>query len=185
MEIVKGRFLEGEKVTVKIDGIEVTRKVKYNRADGLYIIYKNRKYFEYELQNVYFIVSDTVAESENNMKTNLEGIKRVRFNDFSEYESGNSNNGGCYGFWTDYNRLENGLFEVSYGTTADFNFCPVCGSFNDHYVGEDDIEYSCGEFETVTEAELLKLINCFEETDDCYVEYKQQIKLLLYLDGEE
>ena len=49
MEIVKGRFLEGEKVTVKIDGIEVTRKVKYNRADGLYIIYKNRKYFEYEL----------------------------------------------------------------------------------------------------------------------------------------
>ena len=55
MEIVKGRFLEGEKVTVKIDGIEVTRKVKYNRADGLYIIYKNRKYFEYELQNVYFI----------------------------------------------------------------------------------------------------------------------------------
>ena len=49
MEIVKGRFLEGEKVTVKIDGIEVTRKVKYNRMDGLYIIYKNRKYFEYEL----------------------------------------------------------------------------------------------------------------------------------------
>ena len=49
VEIVKGRFLEGENVTVKIDGIEVTRKVKYNRADGLYIIYKNRKYFEYEL----------------------------------------------------------------------------------------------------------------------------------------
>ena len=49
MEIVKGRFLEGEKVTVKIDGIEVIRKVKYNRMDSLYIIYKNRKYFEYEL----------------------------------------------------------------------------------------------------------------------------------------
>ena len=28
MEIVKGRFLEGEKVTVKIDGIEVIRKSK-------------------------------------------------------------------------------------------------------------------------------------------------------------
>ena len=26
-----------------------TIKVKGNRADGLYIIYKNRKYFEYEL----------------------------------------------------------------------------------------------------------------------------------------
>lgn len=41
-------------------------------------------------------------------KRNLNGIKRVRFNDYSEYESGKSNNGGCYGFWTDYDRLENG-----------------------------------------------------------------------------
>lgn len=40
---------QGKKVTVKIDGIEVTWKVKYNCVDGLYIIYKNRKYFEYEL----------------------------------------------------------------------------------------------------------------------------------------
>lgn len=103
--------------------------------------------------------------------TNLAGIRKVRFNDFSEYESGKSNNGGCYGFWTDCSRLENGNWEVSYGTTADFNFCPVCGSFDDHYVGEDDIEYSCGEFATVTESELLKLINDFEETDDCYIEY--------------
>lgn len=48
MKIVKGKFLEGEKVTVIIDNVEVTRKVKYNCADGLYIVYKNRKYFEYE-----------------------------------------------------------------------------------------------------------------------------------------
>ena len=121
------------------------------------------------------MVTDIVAESEDNMKTNLEGIKKVRFNDFSEYESGKSNNGGCYGFWTDYNRLENGLFEVSYGTTADFSYCPVCGSFNDHYEGDDscyESGYSCGEFETVTESELLNLINDFEETEDCYIEYK-------------
>lgn len=38
----------------------------------------------------------------------LEGIQRVRFNDFSEYESEKSANGGAYGFWTDYTRLENG-----------------------------------------------------------------------------
>lgn len=48
MEIVKGRFLEGEKVIIKIEGVEITRKVRYNHMDGLYIIYKNRKYFEYE-----------------------------------------------------------------------------------------------------------------------------------------
>ena len=45
-------------------------------------------------------------------------------------------------------------------------------------VGESDDDsyyesgYSCGDFETVTESELLKLINDFEETDGCYIEYK-------------
>ena len=110
------------------------------------------------------------------MRTDLNGINRVRFNDYTEYESWKSNNGGCYGFWTNYNRLENGLFEVSYGTTADFDYCPCCGNFNNHYASEDDdiyeSGYTCGEFETVTEAELLELINNFEETDDEYIEYK-------------
>ena len=99
-------------------------------------------------------------------RTNLDGIKRVRFDDFSEYKSGKSNNGGCYGFWTDYNRLENGNWEVSYGTTADFDFCPVCGDFHSYN------EESCGDCEQIAEAELLKLINDFEETEDEYIEYK-------------
>ena len=109
------------------------------------------------------------------IRTNLDGISRVRFNDYSKYEPGKSNNGGCYGFWTDYNRLENGLFEISYGTTADFEYCPVCGCFHNHYEGDDscyESGYSCGEYETVIESELLKLINNFEETDGCYIEYK-------------
>lgn len=109
------------------------------------------------------------------VKKSLNGIKRVRFCDYTEYESGKSNNGGCYGFWTDYDRLENGKWEVSYGTTADFDYCPVCGSFNNHYEGDDcwyNSCYSCGEFKTVTETELLKQINKFEETDDKYIEYK-------------
>lgn len=46
-------------------------------------------------------------EKANKIKS-LEGIQRVRFNDFSEYESEKSANGGSYGFWTDYTRLENG-----------------------------------------------------------------------------
>lgn len=48
MQIIKGRFLEGEKITIEIDGKQVERKIKYNRTDGLYIVYQNRKYFEYE-----------------------------------------------------------------------------------------------------------------------------------------
>lgn len=96
----------------------------------------------------------------------LKEIKRVRFNDFSDCDSDKCNNGGGYGFWTDYNRLENGLFEVSYGTTADFDYCPVCGDFHRY-----DEEY-CGVDETITEGELLELINSFNETEDCYIEYK-------------
>ena len=64
---------------------------------------------------------------------------------------------------------------IGYGTTADFEYCPVCGNLNDHYEGDDccyESGYSCGEYETITEAELLKRINEFEETNDEYIEYK-------------
>lgn len=111
------------------------------------------------------------------MKRNsLIGVDRVRFNDFSQYDSEKCNNGDCYGFWTNYDRLDNGTWKVSYGTTADFNYCPVCGCFNDHYEGEDccyESGYSCGEYDTIAEKELLRFINEFRETEDKYIEYKQ------------
>lgn len=101
----------------------------------------------------------------------LENVKKVRFNDFSEYDSEKCNDGGSYGFWTDYSRLENGNWEISYGTTADMDFCPCCGSFSDHY-NYDEEEYSCGDFETITTNELLERINSFEEKDGEYIEFK-------------
>lgn len=107
-------------------------------------------------------------------RDNLDGIKKVKFFDYSEYDSEKCNNGGCYGFWTDYIRLSNGKWEVVHRTTADLVFCPVCGSFNDHYDGDDcafESGYSCGEFDTVTDEELLRLINEFEKTDDQYIKY--------------
>lgn len=108
------------------------------------------------------------------MKNNLNGIIKVRFNDYSEYDSEKCNNGGGYGFWIDYDRLDNGVWEISYGTTADFNYCPVCGCFRNHYEGEDCCNisgYGCGEYDSVTEKELLRLINEFTETEDTYIEY--------------
>ena len=48
MKIVRGRFLEGETLTIKVNGQLVERKVRYNKSDGLYFIYKNKKYFDYE-----------------------------------------------------------------------------------------------------------------------------------------
>ena len=105
----------------------------------------------------------------------LDQINKVRFCDYSQYDSEKCRNGGCYGFWTDYTRLDNGKWEVSYGTTADFTYCPVCGSFNDHYVGDDscfESGYSCGNFETLTESELLQRIKDFAETESEYIKYE-------------
>ena len=48
MQYIDVEFFEGGKVTVEIDGKTVSRTVRYNGIDGLYIVYKNRKYFEYE-----------------------------------------------------------------------------------------------------------------------------------------
>ena len=48
MEYGKGDCFQGQMITVRIDGKEIERKVRYNNSDGLYIGYENRKYFEYE-----------------------------------------------------------------------------------------------------------------------------------------
>lgn len=104
----------------------------------------------------------------------------VRLSDYSDYESDKCNNGGCYGFWEDYDRLENGNWELSFHTTADFDYCPCCGSFNDHHVWSDEADiydsgFSCGKFETVSTEELVNIINEFEKQhggDDKYsIEY--------------
>lgn len=48
MEYLNGDFFQGQVVIVRIDGKEIERKVRYNNSDGLYIVYQNKKYFEYE-----------------------------------------------------------------------------------------------------------------------------------------
>lgn len=47
-KLIEGGFCENEKIIVEVDGKQVERKVRYNRMDGLYIVYNNRKYFECE-----------------------------------------------------------------------------------------------------------------------------------------
>lgn len=48
MTIIKGRFLEGESIVIRVGGKLIQRKVRYSKADGLYFVYQNKKYFEYE-----------------------------------------------------------------------------------------------------------------------------------------
>lgn len=112
---------------------------------------------------------------------NFENIKRVRLNDYSEYESGKANNGGQYGFWTDYNRVESG-WEVSHGTTADFPYCACCGSFGEHEDYENGgFECRGGEsFDIISTEELQVIIKSFEkehsEDADYSIEYEEDRK---------
>ena len=122
---------------------------------------------------------------------NLKEIKKIRINDFSEYVAEKSRDGGCYGFWVEYDNINDDNWEISYHTTADMPYCPCCGSFNDHRVqyDEDDIfesGYSCGEFNTIKDDELLKLITDFKESDDQFIEVikKEDINDDLIIDIE-
>ena len=42
-------MIEGQKAIIEVDGIKYERVVKWNKADGLYVVINNRKYFEYEI----------------------------------------------------------------------------------------------------------------------------------------
>ena len=91
--------------------------------------------------------------------------KKIRFSDYSDYDPNLCHDGGRYGFWTDYIREESGNYRIEYGTTSDMEFCPCCGSFNDHYRydPEDGVYYECGDFERISEAEVKLQIEEFEE----------------------
>lgn len=103
-------------------------------------------------------------------KTKLDGIKKVIFFDDTEYVYEKSNDGGCYSFWEEYYNIGGGKWQLRCGTSADFEYCPVCGSFENHY-NYDNEKYNCGDFEVITESELLKRINNFEETEKKYIKY--------------
>ena len=72
---------------------------------------------------------------------------RIRIVDNSHYAQETCNTGGDYGFSTYYTERPDGRFDVTYGTTADFAYCPLCGSF---YQGD---ECPCG----MTEPDVVDL----------------------------
>ena len=45
LAIISGRFIEGEYITVSVNGKQYRRKVFYKRETGLYITIRNRLYF--------------------------------------------------------------------------------------------------------------------------------------------
>lgn len=99
-------------------------------------------------------------------KLDLRGIRKVIFNDYSEFETGKSNNGGCYAFWTSYIR-ESDKFIRKFGTTAsaDFAFCPICGNFASCNCDIDE------DYLKVSEKELINEILKFREDEYHFIEY--------------
>lgn len=47
----------------------------------------------------------------------------------SQFKSETCNNGGDYGFSETYISRGDGNFELIYGTTSEFPYCELCGSF--------------------------------------------------------
>lgn len=108
-------------------------------------------------------------------ENNLTKLNKVKFNDFTEYVEGKSTNGGCYGYTTTYERVDENTFVKWFSSTT--GCCPCCGTpWASHE--EDNGTYSCGEFKKVNTEELVKLINEFvnefEETDDKYISFEEE-----------
>lgn len=54
---------------------------------------------------------------------------KVKIVDRTHFVSETSHNGGDYSFTATYHQIADDKFEVSYSTSADFDYCPLCGSF--------------------------------------------------------
>ena len=109
------------------------------------------------------------------IKKAVRDSKVIRIYDYSEYNPDLCNNGGCYEYWDKYEKLDNGKFRVSYHTSAEFKFCPVCGMFGDHYDYEIESKFAsehiCGDYKQVTKNELVQLIASLQNNDDISIEF--------------
>ena len=80
-------------------------------------------------------------------------LEKITITDYSQYEEGRCNTGGAYIFSTVYHRNDDGTYTAAYSTSADFPYCPYCGSI---YSGN---ECSCGKRpDVLTAEELLSIV---------------------------
>jgi len=77
--------------------------------------------------------------------------------DFSNFEVGNCNDSGKYGFKTIFRALPSGDYEVYYRTTSYFDYCDKCGGWHN--------SNTCSqEREIISEQDLLRRIREFKNT---------------------
>ena len=89
----------------------------------------------------------------------------IEFQDWSQYVEGKSSNGGCYMFSDHYYYNEKSdLWRKEYETSADFEYCPVCGRFENHEKYNEDesfVGYSCGKYTVISAVKLINIVICF------------------------
>lgn len=104
----------------------------------------------------------------------LSNAKKVVLSNYENYQERTCHTGGNYAFFTIYEKEEsNDRWKVSYETTSEFAYCPVCGTFNDHiidYTKDNEAIYDCGEFHHVTTKELEKIVCSFHEDEEHTIE---------------
>ena len=84
--------------------------------------------------------------------------KSIDLLDYSQYESGKCNNGGCYSFVTTFTKIEGSQdgWQVEHSTSAEFNYCEFYGCFCNN-----DCEACQPEHEVVTSKEVALRVERF------------------------
>lgn len=108
-----------------------------------------------------------------NGKKSLNNVKRVRLYDFTDYEPAYSNNGGCYYFITGYRHIGVDKWEKYYATSADMDYCPICGNFGRCSCDESDYEIVST---TTVLFEIVKQLNKNDSNFTVEFEYFGEIK---------
>lgn len=94
-----------------------------------------------------------------NLKDLLTSAKVVSLYNYSDYEERFSRNGGKYGFQMLFSNLGK-KWTITYYTTADMDFCNLCGEF----ITPSDEEHNC-ERQIVSTNELIKIIDDFKSSN--------------------
>jgi len=96
-------------------------------------------------------------------------INQIELHDESNFVSELSNNGGCYSYINCYKRIKNDIWEVKYSTSAEFEFCPITGSFDECkncfcYDGQE-----CNaESQKITTSKIEEILEIYPDNDNYY-----------------
>lgn len=107
------------------------------------------------------ILNDIYKESLSDLNDQVGEIIEEAFEicicDFTNYKAETSHNGGDYAFWKTYTKTNENEWAVKYGTSAEFEYCDMCGSFGSNCGCHEYID----EYETVTDKELQdEIVEC-------------------------